>query len=330
MKSIRKLLAAFALLALLAVPAAAQEEEYVELTFEVHTSGDVDPKATFFALYGLPQSEFSAVHLQDPDGDGTYTGTAEWMVGGKQLVVALVQGTGTVESEFGIFPGEPVTTLRKWREPMDITENTTFEASVKGAGDDQQDDAQDDQQAGSGGTVTKTFELTLNGDVPAGESFSVALFSELEYNEGEGELLLFCSGLEDASIPEDVEACEGNGTVYRLSVELPQGDTLRTTFYRGFGPGPNTEAFHEETEVVNEDMTNTAWYSFPAAGDDQQDDDKQVGGGDDQQDDQQEIPTKLPETGAGAMTSSAAARAMGGTSALSLLFAAVYGLVRRP
>lgn len=132
LRTITSIVAVLVMVLTLASSAFAQEEEYVELTFEVHTSGDVDSNTTFFALYGLPQSEFSAVQLQDQDGDGIYTGTAEWMVGGKQLVVALVQGTGTVESEFGIFPGEPVTTLREWREPMDITQDTTFEAGVAG------------------------------------------------------------------------------------------------------------------------------------------------------------------------------------------------------
>ncbi|MDP9380946.1 MAG: hypothetical protein M3Q29_12525 [Chloroflexota bacterium] len=263
MRTLTSIIAALVMALSLGLPASAQEEEYVQLTFKVNTSGEFAEDTTFFALYGLPQSEFSAVQLQDQDDDGTYTGTARWMVGGKQLVVVLVQGTGTVESQFGTFPGEPVKTLREWREPMDITEDTTFEASASGdAGDDQQD---------GGDTVTKTFELTLKGEVPAGESFSVGLQSELKYNEGEGELLLFCSDSEDESVPEDVEPCEGNGKVYRLSVELPKGDTLRSTFYRGFGPGPNSEAFHSDTETINADMTNTAWYMF-GGGDDQQDD----------------------------------------------------------
>ncbi len=59
-----------------------------------------------------------------------YTGSAQWMVGGKQLVVVLIQGTGTVNTHFGVFPGDPVKTICEWREPMDITEETTFSASV--------------------------------------------------------------------------------------------------------------------------------------------------------------------------------------------------------
>jgi hypothetical protein len=118
----------------------------------------------------------------------------------------------------------------------------------------------------------------------------VGLYSELKYNQGEGELLHFCSGSDDPSVPEGIQPCRGDGTTYRLSVELPAGDTLRTTFYRGFGPGPNTEAFHEVTEIITADMTNSAYYTFgkdTGAGDDQQTDHKDTGtgAGDDQQDD---------------------------------------------
>ncbi len=116
----------------LAVPVLAQEEEYVQINFELQTSGQFAGNTTFFALYGLPQSEFSALQLTDQDGDGVYTGNAKWMVGGKQLIVVLVKGTGTVDTVFGIFPGESVTTIREWREPMDITEDTTFSASITG------------------------------------------------------------------------------------------------------------------------------------------------------------------------------------------------------
>ncbi len=119
-------------MALTLAASALAQDEYVQITFELQTSGQFTANTTFFALYGLPQSEFSALQLTDQDGDGVYTGNAKWMVGSKQLIVVLVKGTGTVNTVFGIFPGEPATTIREWHEPMDITEDTTVRASITG------------------------------------------------------------------------------------------------------------------------------------------------------------------------------------------------------
>ena len=50
-----------------------------------------------------------------------------------------------------------------------------FQGGVSGEGDDGGGDAEESEQAEE--TVTKTFELTLTGDVPAGEAFAVAFFA---------------------------------------------------------------------------------------------------------------------------------------------------------
>lgn len=127
------------MLALFAAPAAAQGDKYVTLTFKVRAAEQAPANAAYFALYGLPQSEWSAVQLKDADGDGVYTGTARWMVGGKQLIVSLVQGTGVQRVQYGngpstAFPGEPVKTIREWREPTDVTQDTTSQTNAVPSG----------------------------------------------------------------------------------------------------------------------------------------------------------------------------------------------------
>lgn len=139
MRRVYSMLIPALMLMLFAAPAAAEGERYVDLTFKVRASESAPANATYFALYGLPQSEWSAVQIKDSDGDGVYTGTARWMVGGKQLIVSLVQGTGVESAQYGngptiLFPGKPVKTIREWREPMDITQDTSFEASAVPSG----------------------------------------------------------------------------------------------------------------------------------------------------------------------------------------------------
>ncbi len=289
LRNIVAFMAALLIAALFSIQGLAQGDEYVQLTFEVQTSGEVDADATFFALYGLPQSEFSAVQLRDPDGDGNYTGNAQWMVGGKQLVVVLVQGTGTVESQFGVFPGEPVTTIKEWREPMDITEDTSFTARVKGAvtGDDQQ--APDNQQDG-GDLVTKTFELKLNGDIPQGETFYAA-YAETDRENAEATFLIFCGDAELInSEPTDVD-CVGDGTVYTQEIQVPAGTEIRFSFGRISAGDDEGEVFHKGTEVISADKTNSAHYTFGT----------DTGADDDQQG---EVPGEMPDTGAGALAPS--------------------------
>ena len=344
MKTLRSLLMALALMALFAVPAFAQDDT-VTLGFEVTGAAGCPEDTTFFGLVGPPFSEFGGIQLQDEDGDGVFMGSTE-VGAGEQLVVQIVQGVGTVDTEFGTFPGQPVTLLASFsssEDPLELEEDRTLEAAADcDVPDNQQGGAgktPDNQQDGDKEMVTKTFELTLSGDVPAGETFAVGLYCELKYNEGEGELLLFCSDSDDPSVPAGTEPCEGDGTTYRLSVELPMGDTLRTTFYRGFGLGPNTEAFHEVTETINADMTNTAYYTFgkgTGAGDDQETpdnqqdgDNKDSGAGEVPDDQQGEMPEELPDTGAGALAPGTAIPVGNAAAGLVMLAGAGYAVLRR-
>jgi hypothetical protein len=307
LRNIAAFMAALLVAALFSIQGLAQGDEYVQLTFEVQTSGEVDADATFFALYGLPQSEFSAVQLRDPDGDGNYTGNAQWMVGGKQLVVVLVQGTGTVDSQFGVFPGEPVTTIKEWREPMDIREDTSFTASVKGTvtGDEQQEP--DNQQDGDD-LVTKTFELKLNGDVPQGETFYAA-YAETDRERSEGTFLIFCGDAELMnSEPSDVD-CVGDDTVYTQEIKVPAGTEIQFSFGRLSAGDDEGEVFHKGTEVINADMTNDAHYTFG----------KGTGAGDDKQG---EVPGEMPDTGAGGLATGATIPVSTAVAAAALMLGA--------
>ena len=221
------------------------------------------------------------------------------------------------------------------------------------AGDDQQDTATgagktpDNQQGGGGATVTKTFELTINGMVPADQAFSVGYGQRGE----EGTLLVFC-GDPQSELAESQPPCKAG--VYTRSVEVTAGTTIGFSFIRT-DPGTD-EVFHSGTETISADMTNTAWYAFDkdtaasdvhdetqdadkdsstGTDDDQQSDvDKDIGAGDDQPDDTQDdlqdkVPDRLPETGAGGLAPNATISISNAIAALALLVGAGYTVVRR-
>ncbi len=182
----------------------------------------------------------------------------------------------------------------------------------------------DSQQTGDrGDTATKTFELTLNGTVPEGETFAVR-FGVADGDEGNADILHLCGeGAQDE--------CAGGTTVYSGSIEVPAGTRIDFAFVR-MATG---EVFHEGTETIHDDMTNTAWYTFgngAAAGDTQDElQDTDAGKIEDGQQDtdtgvsdgqQAELPVRLPETGAGGMAAGATlpvGNALGGLSVMLLV-----------
>ncbi len=142
-----------------------------------------------------------------------------------------------------------------------------------------------DNQQGGGEMVTKTFELTLNGDVPADQAFYVG-FKPVG-QEGPPFIRVFCGQLGSLGEEED---CEGDGTTYEVEYEFEPGTVLEFAFFRMSESGDSesgdvdNERFHSGVERLDADMTNTAFYTFgTGAGDDQQDDGKDTGAGDDQQ-----------------------------------------------
>ncbi len=95
--------------------------------FEVTTEGEPPENATFWGMYGPPNSEFSAVQLTDPDGDGVYAGGVT--VEPDNYVTQIVQGTGVQDTVYGPFPGEPSTVLRDFGTIW-LDNDTVLRASV--------------------------------------------------------------------------------------------------------------------------------------------------------------------------------------------------------
>lgn len=88
--------------------------------------------------------------------------------------------------------------------------------------------AQSNQQAG---TVTKTFQLTINGAVPAGaatDSFGVLYGYQTPAGENSTGEIVFCGPRPDLPRPN----CSGNGTVYTEGVAVPTGSVVTFSFYR--------------------------------------------------------------------------------------------------
>ena len=102
----------------------------VTLGFRLETGGQPPEDATFFGLYGPPESEFSAIRLTDPDGDDVYTGSVE-LESDQTYAARVVQGTGIQETQSGTFPGELTTLLKDFCASgcVTLTEDTRLSAS---------------------------------------------------------------------------------------------------------------------------------------------------------------------------------------------------------
>ncbi len=169
MKPIRAVVAALLLIALLAVPTAAQEPERVFVTFELETEGQVPEGVSFYAIYDIGTADYPAgegaspyageVLLADSDGNGTYSADADVPItsgeGGNPdpefvnaTVYAFVQRTGGSDELIGEVE-------RVHPEDGDVfTASITFEAPVEDevdAGDDDQQEMPETPNTGAGG-----------------------------------------------------------------------------------------------------------------------------------------------------------------------------------
>ncbi len=342
-----------------------------------------------------PQAGDVVVSDEDCVGGGnTYTYSAEFAQGTELYFtyITAVEGDeeNTIEFFFGNFtfegPGDAEVlnadmtnhafyTFGKGTgagDEQETPDNQQEGDKDAGAGDDQQDgrtgagktpDNQqtgggktpDNQQGGGGDTVTKTFELTVNGDVPADAAFVVGYLEEGEDPDTGGHFVILCGDIgqipeEDLEgIPaEDIisdEPCGGNGAVHSFEREFAQGTGIAYFFARASVTDEEVfEVFHtsiqgtieddpgpEDFETLDTDMTNTAWYTFgkgTGAGDEQETpDNQQDDAQDDVQDDQQgEMPDELPDTGAGGL---AGGLPLGPAAGASLLAASGYVMLRR-
>ncbi len=185
------------------------------------------------------------------------------------------------------------------------------------------------QETDTGKTVTKRFELTLNGTVPEADAFYIA-YAETDRVGSEASIIVLCGEPGFEGTPGEA-ACDGDGVVHAVPVEFPAGTEIEFGFFRKEAADAEAERFHGGTETISTDMTNRAWYTFgkgTGAGDKQETPDNQQQ--DDTQDDQQgEMPGEMPDTGAGGMAAAGGVSVGGIAGGVSLLLLSGYALLRR-
>lgn len=123
MKKLLVLAAMLAALLVMSSPASAQE---VTLDFELTVEGEPPADATFWGQYLV---EGATIPLEDPDGDGVYTGSMSGGQPAEGAGVRIVQGTGTEKLMTGLYPGEPITVIKDFGAP-EVEGDKTFSASV--------------------------------------------------------------------------------------------------------------------------------------------------------------------------------------------------------
>ena len=314
-----------ALLMMLAIPAMAQE---FSGTVEVDCFGD--PETVTVTNTGTtPFIVDSVTSLDDPRDNEPFDVSVE-LEGG----VSVLFEAGAAASQ-GVLTNQFIFDNDADDEGVEVVINTEGQSATAVATCDEgsatfggapspgpivEPKVPDNQQDGGKDMVTKTFELTLNGTVPADQAFYVVFTPE---GGGETDAIIFCGqvpGLE----PE--AECEGDGTVYRGTAEFAAGTALQSNWNRIDEDTAANEPFHMTTETLNTAFTNTAWYTFgTGAGDDQQDDTQ-----DDVQDDQQgEMPGEMPDTGMGGLATGATIPAGNAVAGLAMFIGAGYAVVQR-
>lgn len=152
-------------------------------------------------------------------------------------------------------------------------------------------------------TVAWTLQLFLTGNVPEDETFRV--FLELvPQRGGDSPLPLYLCG-ELAG-----ERCVGRSTPYAESLtKVPRGSIVRYEFGRFGQGGKIVQSFSTDTITINDDTVTTAHYSFPVP------------------DNQQDMPSDLPDTGAGGLAGGGLP--LSGIAAVVSLLAVGYVALRR-
>lgn len=169
--------------------------------------------------------------------------------------------------------------------------------------------------AQEGDAIPVTFELTLNGDVPAGEAF----LANISYVQGGGtELpqLRFCGF-------EGKPACEGNGTVYRQTLALDKTYVYRYSRVAG-GEG---HIFFEGTDEPKEGQVIRAYFDYGSA--DKEGADTEQGDNQQSEDTDQQMPEEMPATGVGGTAGSSVPLAVPLATMPFLIAAACAALRRR-
>jgi len=117
-------------------------------------------------------------------------------------------------------------------------------------------------------TVTKTFQLTVNGSVPAGEF----LYVEYEPRSSDPDdigFAHFCGALFQI---QEKPPCQGNGTVYTETRTFPAGTAITFSFERsnqntstGVGDPYEIEVIQTGTETLNSNSTTRVTYTYRTA-----------------------------------------------------------------
>ena len=309
-----------ALLMMLAIPAMAQE---FSGTVEVDCYGD--PETVTIANTGtVPFVVDSLTSLDDPRENEPFDVGVEVEVGASVTFETGSAADPALTTDF-IFdnedPGEGVQVIINTEGQGSTVAVSCEEGSGSfGAPGETPTPGKTPDNQQDGDTVTKTFELTLNGDVPEGQAFAVRYGQQ---QEGDVRVIVFCgdpAALADLPGYEALDECVGDGSVYGESVELERGTTIFSTFERV--SGDEEEFFFESNtgEVLDADMTNTAWYTFGGgAGDEQETPDDQQG----------EVPGEMPDTGMGGLAGGATIPVGNVAAGLAMLAGAGYAVLRR-
>lgn len=111
------------------------------------------------------------------------------------------------------------------------------------------------------GTVTVTFQIRLDGDVPADQAFAVIYSVPNSLQEEE---VVFCGQLRGFEPEED---CVEGGRVYTRTVEIEAGSTREIAFVRQNEEiGRDADFFARNTETFDADRTISASYNFDEEG----------------------------------------------------------------
>ncbi len=118
------------------------------------------------------------------------------------------------------------------------------------------------------GTVTKTFQLTVNGTVPPGEFLYVEYQPRSSDPEDIG-FAHFCGALFQI---QEKPPCQGNGTVYTETRTFPVGTEITFSFERsnqntstGVGDPYDIEVIQTGTETLNSNSITRVIYTYRTA-----------------------------------------------------------------
>jgi hypothetical protein len=224
------------------IPPGPPPDRTVTLSFELKVEGDPPPDAEFSGF--VPAEGGFRAPLADPEGDGVYTGSMDvpkFAPGpappGTEPVSLPVQiaqsdasGTGTLE------------VIRDFGEVL-MDEDKSFSASASFPDDGGPD--------GPGDTVTVTFELTIDGEVPEERLLGV--------DTGIQDIAqpVFCS---TADFDNGLPYCE-DGETYGDTFEVPADGPFSYEYtVLDYDFGGVVETFAGDTRTFAEDETVSATY----------------------------------------------------------------------